>query len=123
MAAKFGHLKLVEKILNLTESDSKVFNPNCRDGNGATALHRSRDYPTTRLLLDYGADVNFVDLDGNSPLHLKCAGESSSRPSDLETIECLLNNRANYLLKNKEVFLKNPAVKIYLSYLTQSINF
>jgi hypothetical protein len=98
----YGNYKIVEKLLNIIDIDLRPLNPNIRDYKGATALHRSNDVKIIKLLLDYGGDVNATDLDGNSPLHVKCYGEKG-KPSDLEAIEMLLYYDADYAAKNKKV--------------------
>lgn len=105
----YGHVELVEKLLETKEEyfDSKYLNPNIRDYKGATALHRAKDIRIIKLLLDNGADVNISDLDGNSPLHIRCYGEKDY-PSEIEAIELLIHHKANSTSKNKKVsFIKN----------------
>ncbi|CAG2235781.1 Protein fem-1 homolog A-A,Protein fem-1 homolog CG6966,Protein fem-1 homolog A,Protein fem-1 homolog B,Protein fem-1 homolog A-B,Protein fem-1 homolog C [Mytilus edulis] len=51
-----------------------------------------------QLLMDVGADVNAIDLDGNSPLHIA----SSNRPCRSEVIRTLLRNGAHLDRCNKD---------------------
>jgi ankyrin repeat protein len=55
-----------------------------------------------KLLIDYGAEVNAIDLNGNMPLHLNSLGEKGE-PSFLDAIELLLFFKAELRYKNKEV--------------------
>ena len=100
----YGNYKIVERLLNTIDIDLKPLSPNIRDYKGATALHRSNDLNIIKLLIDYGAEVNAADLDGNTPLHVKCYGEKN-KPSELQVIEMLLFNDANYIARNKKNLL------------------
>lgn len=102
IVATSGNYELLEKVLSLVDLDNKTLNPNCRDDKGATALHKSTDIKIMRTLIEYGANVNLTDLDGNTPLHSKCLGEKN-KPSELESIEILLNYKSNFLALNKKV--------------------
>ena len=42
-----------------------------------------------KLLLESGADINVLDEDRNSPLHVKCYGENGE-PTQLECINKLV---------------------------------
>lgn len=100
--ASYGYIDLVERLLGMTDLDEKLLNPNTRDHRGCTPLHHCKHMNIARVLIEYGADVNVVDLDGNMPLHLKCLGETG-QPSQLDIIELLLYFRAELRYKNKEV--------------------
>ncbi len=100
--ARFGHYDLVEKLLKLNDIDKKPLNPNLRDNNGCTALHLCKNVKIMKLLIDYGAEVNAIDLNGNMPLHLNSLGEKGE-PSFLDAIELLLFFKAELRYKNKEV--------------------
>lgn len=54
------------------------------------------------MLLDAGAMVDAEDVEGNTPLHVKCYGESN-KPSDLTSIELLLNKNASLSKRNTRV--------------------
>ncbi|CAF0764926.1 unnamed protein product [Brachionus calyciflorus] len=97
----YGHYELAEKLLKTNDIDQNCLSPNVRDYKGATPLHRANDIRIIKLLLDYGADVNLADLDGNIPLHVKCYGEKNS-PSENDAIEMLIYYRANLTAKNKK---------------------
>lgn len=100
----YGHYALVEKLLMTTDSESKNLCPNIRDYKGATALHRTNDIRIIKLLLDFGANVNIQDLDGNTPLHVRCYGEKNTL-ADNDAIEFLIRNKAELISKNKKVGL------------------
>lgn len=55
-----------------------------------------------QMLLDAGAMVDAEDVEGNTPLHVKCYGESN-KPSDLTSIELLLNKNASLSKRNTRV--------------------
>ena len=100
----YGNHELVEKLLNCIDIDQKSLNPNIRDYRGATPLHRSHHLGIMKLLIDYGAEVNAGDLDGNSPLHVKSYGEKN-KPSELEAIELLIYYKADIVSRNKKVII------------------
>lgn len=102
----YGHYELVEKLLNTKDIESHNLSPNIRDYKGATALHRAKDARIIKLLLDYGADVNITDLDGNTPLHVRCFGEKTL-PSENGAIELLIYNKADFTSRNKKVSIIN----------------
>jgi ankyrin repeat protein len=104
VVASLGNHELLDKVLSLVDLDYKPLNPNCRDQRGATALHKSTDIKIIKTLIEYGANVNLTDLDGNTPLHSRCLGENN-KTSELEAIEILLNYKSNFLALNKEVFI------------------
>lgn len=55
-----------------------------------------------QLLLDAGAHVNAEDSESNTPLHVKCYGETN-KPSEIECIEMLLNKKASLIIRNSRV--------------------
>lgn len=57
---------------------------------------------SVQMLLDAGAMVDAEDVEGNTPLHVKCYGESN-KPSDLTSIELLLNKNASLSKRNTRV--------------------
>ena len=67
-------------------------------------MHHCKFVSIMRMLIEYGADVNAVDLDGNMPIHIKCLGEKN-KPSQLECIELLLYFKTELKYKNKENML------------------
>jgi ankyrin repeat protein len=74
----------------------KGANPNAKNKLGETALIWSvQDIKRVRLLIQYGADVNVVTGQGNTPLLAGCVGSMQS-----EIIRLLLDKGANPLAKN-----------------------
>lgn len=55
-----------------------------------------------QLLLDAGAHVNAEDSESNTPLHVKCYGETN-KPSEIECLEMLLNRNASLIIRNSRV--------------------
>uniref|UniRef100_UPI00398EB846 uncharacterized protein n=1 Tax=Pristiophorus japonicus TaxID=55135 RepID=UPI00398EB846 len=86
-AAYFGKTDAIKTLLQLK------IDVNLLDYKGATALHRSRDTETMQLLIDHGADVNWSDVDGNTPLHVMCFGEMQ-KPARLDCLKLLLSHKA-----------------------------
>jgi ankyrin repeat protein len=99
----FEQYELVERLVKVTAFNNDVVDPNLSDYKGAAPLHRCKNLQIIRLLLDYGADVNIKDLEGNKPLHVKCYGEKG-KPSELKCVELLLNYGADMTARNKKVF-------------------
>ena len=58
------------EVSDLTRCLQAGANPNAREGDGQTPLHRARAAETVTALLDAGADVNARDKRGSTPLHL-----------------------------------------------------
>jgi ankyrin repeat protein len=98
----FDRYDLIELLLKPTGSNLDIVDCNIRDYKGATAFHRSKSFGIMKILLDYNADINCTDLDGNITLHVKCYGENDS-PTDLEAIEFLLQHGAIPTIRNKQV--------------------
>ncbi|KAK3101728.1 hypothetical protein FSP39_005894 [Pinctada imbricata] len=97
-ASYYGHKDAIRELLRLR------LDINVRDYKGATGLHRSKNADILELLLDSGAMVDAEDSEGNTPLHVKCYGESG-RPSDMTSIEILLNKNANLCKRNNRGLL------------------
>ncbi|CAF1164045.1 unnamed protein product [Rotaria magnacalcarata] len=81
-ACYFNNISAVKRLLKLG------VNPDVRDYQGKTALHRTRDLQIIKFLIESNADVNATDHDGNTPLHTKCAGEYN-KPVELHAIQVL----------------------------------
>lgn len=92
-AAYYGHKDAIRELLRLRVEI------NVRDYKGATPLHRAKSTDIMEMLLDAGAMVDAEDVEGNTPLHVKCYGESN-KPSDLTSIELLLNKNASLSKRN-----------------------
>lgn len=97
IACKFSLLDIVEKLLNIIDIDGNLLDPNIRDDKGATALHGTSDTKVIKMLVDYGAKVNSRDLEGNTPLHLKC------NEGNIEAIKLLVYYNADLVAENNEV--------------------
>ena len=66
-----------------------------------TTYRRERILPTIKLLLDYGADTNDVDSEGDSALiHLLRTSRSDTAESDLECVRLLLQYGADVTATN-----------------------
>ncbi|XP_030845217.1 uncharacterized protein LOC754486 isoform X2 [Strongylocentrotus purpuratus] len=74
---------------------------NLRDYKGATPLHRAKDKPTIRLLLENGALLNAIDGEGNTPLHVKCYGEGG-QPTQMDCIQQFLSENINLVHRNNK---------------------
>ena len=98
-ACAFGHFDLVVKLLNTIDIEGHFLNANIRDCNGVSPLHNSYETEVIRILIEYGADVNCVDLEGNTPLHFKCA------EGKLEAIKMLHEFGADLTIQNFKVYL------------------
>ncbi|KAJ7381796.1 hypothetical protein OS493_038977 [Desmophyllum pertusum] len=69
---------------------------------GSTLLHTASflwSHPSHQLLLEAGSNIDCEDHDGNTPLHVKCYGESGE-PTDLECIEKMLMKEAPLNIRN-----------------------
>ncbi|ESO91608.1 hypothetical protein LOTGIDRAFT_233395 [Lottia gigantea] len=74
------------------------------DYKSATPLHRAKDVSTMEILLECEAVIDSEDCEGNTPLHVKCYGESG-KPSELPCIELLLNKKADQTKRNHKGLL------------------
>lgn len=120
-AAYFDCQEIVRQLLKVR------VDVNLRDYKGATALHRAHSVETMKvqcsrrlegtfamqvsictvtrlfqLLLEAGANVSAVDAEGNTPLHVKCYGETG-QPSDLPAIQLLIEEGAKLTVRNNKV--------------------
>ncbi|XP_076450581.1 uncharacterized protein LOC143286742 [Babylonia areolata] len=86
-ASYYGYQAIVKDLLQLR------VDVDLRDYKGATPLHRAKDLETMQILLDNGAYINAEDAEGNTPLHVKCYGETD-KPSEMECLELLLAREA-----------------------------
>lgn len=55
--------------------------------------------------MDLGASPNLEDMEGNTPLHVKCYGENG-KVSELEAVEMLLGCGAKIDVRNNRVSLE-----------------
>ncbi len=72
--------------------------PNVKNDEGIASLHLAAWVKNADLLLKAGANINTVDLQGNTPLHI-LAGDGEERA---EVIKFLISKGANKELKNKK---------------------
>ncbi|KAL4225169.1 hypothetical protein ACF0H5_015861 [Mactra antiquata] len=92
-ACYYGHIPAIKELLSLR------VDVNLRDYKGATPLHRAKNPEVMEILLEAGAHVNAEDSESNTPLHVKCYGETN-QPSETECIQMLLNKNANITIRN-----------------------
>lgn len=97
-ASYHGHIQGIRDILSLR------VDINVRDYKGATALHRSRNTTILEEILDSGALVDAEDSEGNTPLHVKCYGETG-KSGEISSIELLLHKNANICKRNNRGLL------------------
>ncbi|XP_050411091.1 uncharacterized protein LOC126825502 [Patella vulgata] len=97
-ACYYGDQEAVKDLLSLRLEVGLL------DYKGATPLHRAKDIETMQLLLDMEAVIDCEDAEGNTPLHVKCYGESG-KPSQLSCIELLLNKKADQTKRNNKGLL------------------
>lgn len=88
VATTFDHKELVKYLLK------KEVYVNATSVFGNTALHEAESVSVARILLENGADINSLNLEGNSPLH--CAADRT----DNSTVIYLLKNGANIRIAN-----------------------
>lgn len=87
-AAALGHSGVVKILLE------NAADPNVRNDDGLTPLLLTRDKESVNLLLEYGADLNFMDTSGRTVLHETAGGNY------LELVEILLANGAEVDVKD-----------------------
>lgn len=86
LAVQAGKLTTITNLLEGGADVNSVLNKN-----GCSALHYAKTAETIGLLLQYGANVNSTNNDGQAALYFR-VGDSQS---DLSSIKRLLNARAN----------------------------
>lgn len=89
VAADKGFTEIAEMLLKYKKKPVDI---EYRDQRGGTALHlaaQNGHYLITKMLLEAGANVNVVDLCGNTPLF------STVIKNQVKCAELLLNNKAN----------------------------
>ncbi|CAF0731036.1 unnamed protein product [Didymodactylos carnosus] len=92
-ACYFKNLPVVTRLLNMG------MNPDVRDYKGQTTLHRTKDPKLLKFLIESNATIDAPDHDGNTPLHIKCLGETG-KPSELKTIKILHEYGAELCKRN-----------------------
>ena len=99
---------LVENVKALLERGASVHVHNTIHGNATPLIHacmmtynRASVYPTIKALLDYGADTNDVDGEGDSALiRLLKTSLPDTAEGDLECVRLLLQYGADVTLTN-----------------------
>lgn len=87
-----GDVNVVQYLIKITKKRGLDFDPNAKDSNGKTLLHKAvvRDkLPLLKALVRFGADINAEDDSGNRPLHL--------------AIQSLALKSTKYLLSRKNI--------------------
>lgn len=97
-AAYFGEKTLIRKLLNIG------LDINLLDYKGAVALHRAKDSDTLRVLTAAGAEPDITDFDGNTPLHVKCYGDTG-KPSAIDCVKGLIDIGAKLTIRNHKQLL------------------
>ncbi|KAL5006741.1 hypothetical protein ScPMuIL_015547 [Solemya velum] len=92
-AAYYGNVKGVKELL-ICRLDI-----NLRDYKLATPLHRAKTREIMEVLIKAGADIDAEDCEKNTPLHIKCYGETN-KSSELDCIEFLLTRGASLIKRN-----------------------
>ena len=70
---------------------------NIKNNDGIAALHNVMYPEIAKILIGSGADVNIIDNDGNTPLHI----QASDGEERFDVIEILLAHGADKSVKNK----------------------
>jgi ankyrin repeat protein len=100
IAAGEGRIDLVEYfLLNGGPDITDLGNPNVKDELGYTCMHAAASYDQKEMveyLISKGADVNILDHEGDTPLHVT---ETASMA------ELLIANGADPHIRNSEGFL------------------
>ena len=89
-------------MLGLKDFDNSLLTPNIKDYKGASPLHRASSVKVINILIEYKAEVNSRDLDGNIPLHVRCYGEKG-KDTDIDAIKLLIYYKADIIARNKNV--------------------
>jgi len=97
-AVHFNYLEAVQKLVKLR------VDLNLRDFQMATPLHRAKGFRVLKFLLDSHASVNPCDLEGNTPLHVRCFGEKKEE-SAIDSVELLVNYDSDVTLRNNDQLL------------------
>mmetsp|Transcript_9731 Transcript_9731/g.12153 ORF Transcript_9731/g.12153 Transcript_9731/m.12153 type:complete len:211 (-) Transcript_9731:213-845(-) len=91
-----GNVAAVRSLLESQNKNGQDINVNCQDENGYSPLMAAASYGMVDMinyLLSKGADVNLVDVDGDSSLH-HC--------SNVECLKILIENGGDINLKNTD---------------------
>jgi hypothetical protein len=85
----------IQKIYGKIKTKLRTINPNIRDGDGNTLLHKvGNDVIIIQMLLDRGADINAKGFGNGTPLHNAVSLNLPENQKNL-AVEYLLKNKAN----------------------------
>ena len=83
--------------MNTVDTDNSLLTPNIRDSKGRSPLHVTHDPEIIKTLINYGAQIESKDLEGNTPLHVM------SYKGQINAIKLILSNGANLVSLNFQV--------------------
>lgn len=104
----------------LSSNDSNRFVLDWVNSWGATALHVAAqfgEFDVAQLLIDFGADVDAPDLEGNSPLHY------ASSWGNLTVVRLLIELGCQHSVKNNEGFTALEYAYSCVVFLHRSVNY
>lgn len=111
MVIKFLKSELKEELIIFSLINASIYNkstiliyilenlnvrPDSHLGDGVTALHMANSIETMELLLNFGANINFKDNNGSTPLIYSIQSE------DFECAKYLIEKGADVSIKNKD---------------------
>ena len=110
LASEYGHANVVEVLLN------NGINPNDPQNSDSILWASAKGYTdVVKLLLSSGADINFKDKNGLTPLIL------AAQHNKLDTVELLIDKGAS-IPENIDKLLKNPSEEMKLFFINLNVN-